>query len=63
MHVNKSQRPWQRVAFLVLLFLSCLIAVLVGPATAVLMIPRTLDWKVGGGIYWVNGKKISRRML
>lgn len=26
-----------------------------GPATAVLMIPRMLDWPVGGGMFWLNG--------
>ncbi|RMJ00568.1 hypothetical protein CDV36_015881, partial [Fusarium kuroshium] len=32
-----------------------LIAPLVGPTSAVLMIPRELDWAAGGGYLWLNG--------
>ncbi|RSL99941.1 hypothetical protein CEP52_009465 [Fusarium oligoseptatum] len=34
-----------------------LIAPLVGPTSAVLMIPRELDWAAGGGHLWLNGTK------
>ncbi|CVL12367.1 uncharacterized protein FPRN_07121 [Fusarium proliferatum] len=46
---------WKRCAFILLIFISGALALLAGPATAVLMIPRKIDWPVGGGIYWLNG--------
>lgn len=30
-------------------------ALVAGPASAVLMIPRVLDWPAGGGVFWLNG--------
>ncbi|KAK9423291.1 hypothetical protein SUNI508_04185 [Seiridium unicorne] len=32
-------------------------SLLVGPVTAVLMIPRILDWPIGGGVYWLYGSE------
>ncbi|PNP59716.1 hypothetical protein FNYG_14847 [Fusarium nygamai] len=46
---------WKRCAFILLVFIGGALALLAGPATAVLMIPRKIDWPVGGGIYWLNG--------
>ncbi|RFN53302.1 hypothetical protein FIE12Z_2452 [Fusarium flagelliforme] len=40
-----------------LLILSGLLAVLAGPTTAVLMIPRELEWKAGGVNFYLNGTK------
>ncbi|RSL68006.1 hypothetical protein CEP54_002914 [Fusarium duplospermum] len=46
---------WKRRGFVLLVFIGGGLALLAGPATAVLMIPRKMDWPVGGGIYWLNG--------
>ncbi|KAJ4127883.1 hypothetical protein NW768_008163 [Fusarium equiseti] len=40
-----------------LLILSGLLAVLAGPTTAVLMIPRELEWKAGGVNFYLNGTR------
>lgn len=45
----------RRLAFVGLLLMAGVIAVLAGPATAVLMIPRQLDWPMGGSRIWLNG--------
>lgn len=39
-----------------LLVISGLLAVLAGPTSAVLMIPRELDWKIGGCNFHLNGQ-------
>ncbi|KAH7250825.1 hypothetical protein B0J15DRAFT_561386 [Fusarium solani] len=36
-------------------FVGGALALLAGPAAAMLMIPRTLDWDIGGGVFWLNG--------
>ncbi|KAJ4312864.1 hypothetical protein N0V84_009718 [Fusarium piperis] len=53
-NVSRAQR-WKRRGFVLLVFIGGALALLAGPATAVLMIPRRIDWPVGGGIYWLNG--------
>ena len=39
-----------------LLIISGLLAVLAGPTTAVLMIPRETEWKAGGANFYLNGE-------
>lgn len=39
----------------VLLSAGGVLALLAGPATAVLMIPKEVDWPVSGAIFWLNG--------
>lgn len=38
-------------------------ATFVGPATAILATPRTSDWPVGGGSYWLNGNYSGHNSL
>ncbi|KAL6359106.1 hypothetical protein LRP88_09306 [Fusarium phalaenopsidis] len=52
--VSHGQR-WKRCGFILLVFIGGALALLAGPETAVLMIPRKMDWPVDGGIYWLNG--------
>lgn len=52
---NGQSRHGNGRLLIILLLLSGIMSLLVGPVTAVLMIPRTLDWPVGGGIFWLNG--------
>ncbi|KAH7184831.1 uncharacterized protein B0J16DRAFT_398325, partial [Fusarium flagelliforme] len=40
-----------------LLIISGILAVLAGPTTAVLMIPREIEWKAGGANFYLNGTK------
>ncbi|KAM0548164.1 hypothetical protein ACHAPJ_009962 [Fusarium lateritium] len=46
---------WKRRGFVLLVLVGGALALLAGPAAALLMIPRELDWPVGGGVYWLNG--------
>ncbi|KAI6752362.1 hypothetical protein HG530_013731 [Fusarium avenaceum] len=46
---------WKRRGFVLLVLVGGGLALLAGPAAALLMIPRQLDWPVGGGVYWLNG--------
>jgi hypothetical protein len=39
-----------------LLIISGLLAVLAGPTTAALMIPREIEWKAGGANFYLNGE-------
>lgn len=39
-----------------LLIISGILAVLAGPTTAVLMIPRELEFKAGGANFYLNGE-------
>ncbi|KAL3486647.1 hypothetical protein BJX62DRAFT_17625 [Aspergillus germanicus] len=56
--LSHNTRHWRQNYFLVgLLVFSGVLATLAGPSTAVLMIPRKLDWPVGGGIFWLNGSE------
>ncbi|KAK3988868.1 hypothetical protein QBC44DRAFT_370696 [Cladorrhinum sp. PSN332] len=51
-----GSRRWpHRWCFLLLLLVSGLLALLAGPASAVLMIPRELVWDAGGVNVWLNG--------
>jgi len=50
----------RRIAFTLLLLLLGTIAALVGPASAILMIPGVVDWPVGGMVYWLNGQPQTR---
>ncbi|KAF4948405.1 hypothetical protein FSARC_13756, partial [Fusarium sarcochroum] len=52
---TSSGRRWRRAVLVFLIIAAGAIALMAGPATAVLMVPRTLDWAVGGGIFWLNG--------
>jgi hypothetical protein len=47
---------FKRRFFVALLIVSCFLALLAAPATAVQMIPRVKDWNIGGGIYWLSGR-------
>ncbi|KAF5008354.1 hypothetical protein FDECE_5397 [Fusarium decemcellulare] len=51
----RKQR-WKRRGILFFVAISGMLALVAGPAAAVLMIPRRKDWPVGGGIYWLNGE-------
>lgn len=52
---NGPSRHGNGRLLIMLLLLSGIMSLLVGPVTAVLMIPRILDWPVGGGVFWLNG--------
>lgn len=51
----KHPSPGRKTFIIMLLIVSGILAVLAGPTSAVLMIPREMDWKTGGGIFWLNG--------
>lgn len=51
---NPHQR-WRRVGFVLLIVTSGFMAATAGPAAAVLMIPRRLEFPVGGSIFWLIG--------
>ncbi|KAL2822272.1 hypothetical protein BDW59DRAFT_149635 [Aspergillus cavernicola] len=56
--LSYNSRRWRQNYIVVgLLILAGVLATLAGPSTAVLMIPRKLDWPVGGGIFWLNGSE------
>ncbi|KAH7011116.1 hypothetical protein EDB80DRAFT_762470 [Ilyonectria destructans] len=46
---------WKRRGICLFIAMGGALALLAGPAAALLMIPRQMDWPVGGGIYWLNG--------
>ncbi|RSL43929.1 hypothetical protein CEP54_014890 [Fusarium duplospermum] len=48
----------RKMRIIALVVTSGLIAPLVGPTSAVLMIPRELSWAAGGGYLWLNGRVI-----
>ncbi|KAI5457074.1 hypothetical protein BGZ63DRAFT_417405 [Mariannaea sp. PMI_226] len=52
---TSSRRVWRRYFFVSLVFISGILAIMAGPAAAVLMVPRIMDWSIGGGIFWMNG--------
>ncbi|KAK4201326.1 hypothetical protein QBC40DRAFT_324459 [Triangularia verruculosa] len=57
---DACQRPRQRRwGLLILLLIGGLMGLLAGPASAVLMVPRELDWPVGGAYIWLNGTNES----
>ncbi|KAK4187334.1 hypothetical protein QBC35DRAFT_474580 [Podospora australis] len=50
--------PKQRLKdllFIAVVGLSGALAILTGPASAILMIPQVLPFKVGGSVFWLNG--------
>ncbi|KAF5021212.1 hypothetical protein F66182_6751 [Fusarium sp. NRRL 66182] len=47
----------KRCAFILLVLIGGALALLAGPATALLMVPRILEWPVGGGVFWLNGSQ------
>jgi hypothetical protein len=49
------KRPFAHAYIILLLVIGGIMALLVGPATAVLMIPREMNWPTGGAIFWLNG--------
>ncbi|KPM42359.1 hypothetical protein AK830_g4230 [Neonectria ditissima] len=53
----KHPSPFRKACIFVVLVIAGIIAVLAGPTSAVLMIPRELDWATGGGIFWLNGTR------
>lgn len=55
---GKPDTRWGKfrsIGLIVLLVVCGFIAVLAGPAAAILMLPTVVDWPVGGVIYWING--------
>ncbi|KAH7393791.1 hypothetical protein DE146DRAFT_757281 [Phaeosphaeria sp. MPI-PUGE-AT-0046c] len=50
-----SGRPKLNATLVCLLLVSGLIAATVGPAIAVLLVPREQTWPAGGTKYWING--------
>ncbi|KAI1109363.1 hypothetical protein F5Y14DRAFT_29927 [Nemania sp. NC0429] len=54
---NSPGLTWKEYLFAPLILVSGLVATFAGPATAVLATPRTSDWPVGGGSYWLNGSE------
>lgn len=60
--LSYNTRRWRQNYIVVgLLILAGVLATIAGPATAVLMIPRKLEWPVGGGIFWINGWRFESR--
>ncbi|KAL4916167.1 hypothetical protein BDW62DRAFT_186929 [Aspergillus aurantiobrunneus] len=56
--LSYNTHRWRHNYLLVgLLIFGGVLATLAGPATAVLMIPRKLEWPAGGGIFWLNGSE------
>ncbi|KAG4259176.1 hypothetical protein FPRO03_13110 [Fusarium proliferatum] len=47
----------RKMRIIALIVTAGLITPLVGPTSAVLMIPRELNWAAGGGYLWLNGTK------
>ncbi|CRK18416.1 hypothetical protein BN1723_011577 [Verticillium longisporum] len=45
----------RKFGLVLLLFVSGIITVLAGPSSAVLTVPRVMDWPAGGGRFWLNG--------
>ncbi|KAK4675912.1 hypothetical protein QC764_506510 [Podospora pseudoanserina] len=43
------------LALVLLLLLSGILALMAGPAAAIIMIPRIMDLPVGGSVFWLNG--------
>ena len=48
------RRPWQRKALALVLTTATLLGPTVGPASAILLIPRKETWKAGGTDFWIN---------
>ena len=54
----RYQAPWHRKTFFLLtLVLAGLLAVMAGPATAVLVIPRSRVWPAGGSSFFLQGSE------
>jgi hypothetical protein len=54
---DTSRSRFRSFGFAGLVLIGGLLAVMAGPATAVLMIPRSQNWPIGGAIFWLNGAK------
>ena len=52
---SKSFSIWKRLILLILITLVSVLAATVGPATAVLLIPRRDYWPAGSTRIWING--------
>ncbi|KAI8714884.1 hypothetical protein NCS52_01209300 [Fusarium sp. LHS14.1] len=52
--MSRKQR-WRRRGFVAVVLIEGSLALLASLATALLMIPISQDWPVGGGIFWLNG--------
>ena len=51
---ENAARNWARTRLVVLLFILILLAALIGPFTAVLLIPRTQNFPAGGSLYFLD---------
>ncbi|KAK3994420.1 hypothetical protein QBC44DRAFT_348974 [Cladorrhinum sp. PSN332] len=52
---RQPSRGFKGLAFVGLLVLAGILAMVAGPAAAIIMIPRVMDFSSGGGVYWLNG--------
>lgn len=52
-----AQYSWRRIVLVLLISFGVVIALLSGPASAVLMTPVMTDWHAGGAIAWLNGSE------
>lgn len=57
------KQRWKRLGICLFVIIAGLLALFAGPAAALLMIPRQMDWPVGGGIYWLNGHWYEEQLL
>lgn len=55
----RSRPLFQGILMIGILIIGGIMALLAGPATAILMIPREMPWPAGGAIFWLNGKPRS----
>lgn len=54
-YLRYSFRRMKRLGFVVLLIISGMTAILAGPASAVLLVPRSQDYSAGGTHFYLNG--------
>ncbi|KAL4867473.1 hypothetical protein BDV12DRAFT_209847 [Aspergillus spectabilis] len=52
---RRGNRP-RKIAFILFVILAGLVGALVGPASAVLLVPKSRDWSAGGSEFFLNGK-------
>ncbi|PGH03993.1 hypothetical protein AJ79_07226 [Helicocarpus griseus UAMH5409] len=55
--VKPTGKSWSGRIFLLVLILATLLAPFIGPASALLMIPKLSDWEAGGTDFWVNATR------
>ncbi|KAL4886181.1 hypothetical protein BJY04DRAFT_229322 [Aspergillus karnatakaensis] len=53
---SRGNRP-RKVAFISFVILAGLVAALAGPASAVLLVPKSRDWSAGGTDFYLNGRE------